>query len=114
MTAVGPRQSASYPATRHLNACTRKKAQSRGTGVERPARPGSVLAVRLYADAFNHCGTQEFSAISAIARGYNDISRINSTTLHGVQPTHQRKPDGYVDPRPWLKRTLRCLAAPHV
>jgi uncharacterized protein len=53
------------------------------------------------ADAFNHGGTSEFAAISAVAQRHNDISRILSTTPHRFEPMHRRKPNGDVDPRPW-------------
>jgi uncharacterized protein len=55
------------------------------------------------ADAFNHGGTPEFAAICAVARRYNDISRVLSTTPDRFEPMHRRKPNGEVDPRPWCR-----------
>src|SRR5450631_2230440 len=53
------------------------------------------------ADAFNHGGTPEFAAISAVVRRHNDISNTLSTAPHQFEPIHQRKPNGEVDVRPW-------------
>jgi uncharacterized protein len=53
------------------------------------------------ADAFNHGGTPEFAAISAVALRHNEISNILSTTPDRFEPMHRRKPNGEVDPRPW-------------
>ena len=53
------------------------------------------------ADAFNHGGTPEFAAISAVVRRHNDISNTLSTAPHQFEPIHQRKPNGEVDARPW-------------
>jgi uncharacterized protein len=61
----------------------------------------SLLAVD--ADAFNHGGTPEFAAISAVALRHNDISNILSTASNRFEPMHRRKPDGDVDPRPWCR-----------
>lgn len=55
------------------------------------------------ADAFNHGGTPEFAAISAVARHHNDISNTLSTAPHRFQPMHQRMPNGNVDARPWCR-----------
>lgn len=55
------------------------------------------------ADAFNHGGTPEFAAISAVALRHNDISSILSTAHDRFEPMHRRKPDGDVDPRPWCQ-----------
>jgi uncharacterized protein len=55
------------------------------------------------ADAFNHGGTLEFAAISAVARHHNDISNTLSTAPHRFQPMHRRKPNGDVDARPWCR-----------
>jgi uncharacterized protein len=55
------------------------------------------------ADAFNHGGTPEFAAISAVARQHNDISNTLSTAPHRFQPMHRRKPNGDVDARPWCR-----------
>jgi uncharacterized protein len=55
------------------------------------------------ADAFNHGGTSEFTAICAVARRHNDISRVLTTTPDRFEPMHRRKPNGEVDPRPWCR-----------
>jgi uncharacterized protein len=55
------------------------------------------------ADAFNHGGTPEFAAISAVARHHNDISNMLSTAPHRFQPMHRRKSNGDVDARPWCQ-----------
>lgn len=55
------------------------------------------------ADAFNHGGTLEFAAISAVARHHNDISNTLSTAPHRFQPMHRCKPNGDVDARPWCE-----------
>jgi uncharacterized protein len=53
------------------------------------------------ADAFNHGGTAEFAAISAVAQHHNAISKTLSTNPDRFEPIHQRKPNGEVDARPW-------------
>jgi uncharacterized protein len=55
------------------------------------------------ADAFNHGGTPEFAAISAVALRHNDISHTLSTTPDRFAPMHRRKPNGDVDARPWCR-----------
>jgi uncharacterized protein len=55
------------------------------------------------ADAFNHDGTTEFAAISAVARHHNEISNTLSTAPHRFQPMHRRKSNGDVDARPWCR-----------
>ncbi|WP_454624860.1 UPF0149 family protein [Bradyrhizobium cenepequi] len=55
------------------------------------------------ADAFNHGGTPEFAAISAVALRHNDISNVLSTAPHRFAPVHGRKPNGDIDARPWCK-----------
>jgi uncharacterized protein len=55
------------------------------------------------ADAFNHGGTPEFGAVSAVALGHNEISQTLSTTPGQFAPMHQRKINGDVDPRPWCQ-----------
>ena len=57
----------------------------------------------LAVDAFNHGGTSEFTAICAVARRHNDISRVLTTTPDRFEPMHRRKPNGEVDPRPWCR-----------
>src|SRR5712672_2679920 len=53
------------------------------------------------ADAFNHGGTAEFAAISAVVQRHNDISNTLSKNPDRFEPIHQRKPNGDVDARPW-------------
>ena len=53
------------------------------------------------ADAFNHGGTPEFAAISAVVQRHNDISNTLSKNPDRFEPIHQRKPNGDVDARPW-------------
>ncbi|RXH41719.1 YecA family protein [Bradyrhizobium zhanjiangense] len=55
------------------------------------------------ADAFNHGGTPEFAAISAVVLRHNDISNTLSTAPDRFAPMHRRKPSGDVDPRPWCQ-----------
>jgi len=55
------------------------------------------------ADAFNHGGSAEFAAISAVAQRHNDISNVLSTVPGRFEPMHRRKPNGDVDPRPWCR-----------
>jgi len=55
------------------------------------------------ADAFNHGGTPEFAAISAVALRHNEISQILSTTPSQFEPMHLRKANGDVDQRPWCQ-----------
>jgi len=53
------------------------------------------------ADAFNHGGTPEFAAISAVALRHNDISNTLSTAPQRFKPIFRSKPGGGVDVRPW-------------
>ena len=53
------------------------------------------------ADAFNHGGTPEFAAISAVVQHHNGISNTLSNNPKRFEPIHQRKPNGDVDARPW-------------
>ena len=55
------------------------------------------------ADAFNHGGTPEFAAISAVALRHNEISNTLSTDPDRFEPMHRRKPNGDVDARPWCQ-----------
>jgi uncharacterized protein len=55
------------------------------------------------ADAFNHGGTPEFAAISAVALHHNQISQTLSTKPRQFEPMHLRNPDGDIDPRPWCQ-----------
>jgi uncharacterized protein len=55
------------------------------------------------ADAFNHGGTPEFAAISAVAVRHNDISNILSTAPGQFEPIYRRKPNRDVDARPWCR-----------
>jgi uncharacterized protein len=61
------------------------------------------------ADAFNHGGTPEFAAISAVALRHNDISNVLSTAPRRFAPVHGRKPNGDVDARPWCQGTRGLL-----
>jgi len=62
------------------------------SGIDQPARL-DLPAARIDADAFNHGGTPEFAAISAVVRRHNDISNTLSTAPHQFEPIHQRKPN---------------------
>jgi uncharacterized protein len=53
------------------------------------------------ADAFNHRGTPEFAAISAVVQRHNDISNTLSTAPQLFKPIFRSKPGGGVDVRPW-------------
>ena len=53
------------------------------------------------ADAFNHGGTPEFAAISAVAQRHNDISNTLSMAPLLFKPIFRSKPGGGVDVRPW-------------
>ena len=53
------------------------------------------------ADAFNHGGTPEFAAISAVVQHHNAISNTLSNNPTWFEPIHRRKPNGDVDARPW-------------
>ena len=53
------------------------------------------------ADAFNHGGTPEFAAISAVAQHHNEISNLLSTAPEQFGPIYRRKASGGVDVRPW-------------
>jgi uncharacterized protein len=55
------------------------------------------------ADAFNHGGTPEFAAISAVAVRHNDISNILSTAPDQFEPIYRRKPNREIDARPWCR-----------
>jgi uncharacterized protein len=55
------------------------------------------------ADAFNHGGTPEFAAISAVALRHNEISQTLSTTPRHFAPMHRREVNGDIDPRPWCQ-----------
>ena len=59
-----------------------------------------LLAIN--ADAFNHGGTPEFAAISAVAVRHNDISNILSTAPSRFEPIYRRK-NHEVDARPWCE-----------
>jgi uncharacterized protein len=60
-----------------------------------------LLAIN--ADAFNHGGTPEFAAISAVVQRHNDVSNVLSTAPDRFAPMHSRKPNGHVDARPWCQ-----------
>ena len=53
------------------------------------------------ADAFNHGGTAEFAAISAVVQHHNAISNTLSTAPQLFKPIFRSKPGGGVDVRPW-------------
>src|SRR5216684_1396434 len=53
------------------------------------------------ADAFNHGGTAEFAAISAVVQHHNAISNTLSNNPTRFEPIHLHKPNGDVDARPW-------------
>jgi uncharacterized protein len=53
------------------------------------------------ADAFNHGGTPEFAAISAVALHHNEISNTLSTAPDRFKPMHRREASGDIDARPW-------------
>lgn len=55
------------------------------------------------ADAFNHGGTPEFAAISAVALRHNEISQTLSTTPRRFAPMHRHEANGDIDPRPWCQ-----------
>jgi uncharacterized protein len=55
------------------------------------------------ADAFNHGGTPEFAAISAVALRHNEISQTLSTTPRQFAPMHLREANGDIDARPWCQ-----------
>jgi uncharacterized protein len=55
------------------------------------------------ADAFNHGGTLEFAAISAVALRHNEISNTLSTTPDRFKPMHRREASGDIDARPWCQ-----------
>ncbi|MGL3210594.1 UPF0149 family protein [Bradyrhizobium sp. BR 1433] len=75
------------------------------TGVDEPARldPPAARELAIDADAFNHGGTPEFAAISAVALRHNDISNTLSTTPGRFEPMHRREVNGDIDPRPWCQ-----------
>ena len=55
------------------------------------------------ADAFNHGGTPEFAAISAVALHHNEISNTLSTAPDRFKPMHRREASGGIDARPWCQ-----------
>jgi hypothetical protein len=65
------------------------------------------------ADAFNHGSTSEFTAICAVARRHNDISRVLTTTPDRFEPMHGRKAKRSRSAS-LVPRILRCHAAPDV
>lgn len=52
-------------------------------------------------DAFNHGGTPEFAAISAVVQRHNEISNVLSTAPHRFAPLYSGKPNGDVEAAPW-------------
>ena len=70
--------------------------------IARPTGSRPLLAVDT--DAFNHGGTSEFAAISAVALRHNDISNTLFDRSRSVRARiHRRKPNGDVDERPWCR-----------
>ena len=63
--------------------------------------PFALLAID--ADVFNHGGTPQFAAISAVAVHHNDISNILSTAPGRFEPIYRRKPNREIDARPWCR-----------
>ncbi|MCP3372765.1 UPF0149 family protein [Bradyrhizobium cajani] len=55
------------------------------------------------ADAFNHGGTPEFAAISAVALHHNEIRQTLSTMPRQFAPMHRREANGDIDARPWCQ-----------
>jgi uncharacterized protein len=55
------------------------------------------------ADAFNHRGTPEFVAISAVALRHNEISNTLLTAPDRFKPMHRREASGDIDARPWCQ-----------
>jgi uncharacterized protein len=53
------------------------------------------------ADAFNHGGTPEFAAITAVVQRHNDISNTLSMAPQLFKPIFRSKTGGGVDVRPW-------------
>ncbi|WFU29012.1 UPF0149 family protein [Bradyrhizobium sp. CB1717] len=49
------------------------------------------------ADAFNHVGTPDFAAISAVALHHNEIRQTLSTTPRQFAPMHRREANGDID-----------------
>jgi len=54
-------------------------------------------------DAFNHGGTLEFSAISAVAVRHNAIVETLSSAPKTFEPIFARKPNGEIDAAPWCE-----------
>ncbi|GLH77023.1 hypothetical protein SSBR45G_19310 [Bradyrhizobium sp. SSBR45G] len=60
-----------------------------------------LLAIDI--DAFNHGGTPEFAAISAVALRHNEISNTLSTVPDRFKPMHRREAGGAIDARSWCQ-----------
>jgi uncharacterized protein len=56
-------------------------------------------------DAFNHGGTPEFAAISAVAVRHNAIVETLSNAPKTFEPIFARKPNHDVDAGPWCEAT---------
>ena len=54
-------------------------------------------------DAFNHGGTPEFAAISAVAVRHNDIVATLSNAPKTFEPIFARKPNRDIDAGPWCE-----------
>jgi uncharacterized protein len=68
-------------------------------------------------DAFNHGGTPEFAAISAVAVRHNRIVETLSTAPKTFEPILVRKPNREIDAAPWCQgfyaaMKLRCRPGP--
>jgi uncharacterized protein len=55
------------------------------------------------ADAFNHGGTPEIAAISAVVQHHNAISKTLSNYPDRFAPIHHRESNGDVDARSWCR-----------
>ncbi|MCW6512839.1 UPF0149 family protein [Lichenifustis flavocetrariae] len=54
-------------------------------------------------DAFNHGGTADYAAISAVVLRHNAISEALATEPKLFQPLFAQAPNGDVDPGPWAR-----------
>lgn len=66
-----------------------------------PDRLCPLLGIEV--DAFNHGGTPEFAAISAVAVRHNAISETLSTTPEKFEPIFGRKPNRDIDASTWCR-----------
>lgn len=116
-----PAASASTSATMSLGELERwlqERAEQRPVAASMPMLDGYVAAIvagpvsispldwicpllAIDADAFNHGGTAEFAAISAVVQHHNAISNTLSMAPQLFKPIFRSKPGGGVDVRPW-------------